>query len=91
MPLTDTDTPLSVVESGTVPEEAMFEARFVPKIETSDPGATACPVDAPAVLVTPPALTTGGGVWAEAAIAVNSNRETGTNRIEQVFFSTLSF
>src|SRR5579863_1892498 len=75
--LTVTLTPLSVVESGTVPEAAMFEARLDPKIETSEPGATAWLVVAPAVLVMPEALTAGGGVWAdwaEAAMAAKSRK-----------------
>jgi hypothetical protein len=50
-------TPPRVVESGTLAAEAVVEAKFVPKIETSDPGATGCPFAKLAPFTTPPWAT----------------------------------
>jgi purine nucleoside phosphorylase len=56
------------VENGTVLANAIEEARLVPKIETSEPGATACPE---AKLAEFSAARVGSicGVWEYAATA----------------------
>jgi hypothetical protein len=70
-----TETPPTVVESGTVSEAAVLDARLVPKTEMSSPGAIAAganPKSAP--LATPPAEITGA-----CAMAAETDRQnTGT-------------
>ncbi len=54
MPLNVTETFDSEVESGMEFARALPDARFVPKIETREPGATACPLTKLAPFRTPP-------------------------------------
>ena len=66
----------SVVDSGTLLAEAVLAARFVPKIETSDPGATAWPVVKLAPLIMPPFEITGVCAKANAALAIIAEERT---------------
>ena len=63
-----TFTSVSVVENGTELAVAVEDARFVPKIETSDPGATGCPLMKLAEL-SDARLGSIAGVCADATIA----------------------
>jgi len=59
------------VESGTVLEIAMVEARLVPKIEAREPGATPCTEGAPAPFTIPPLVMV--GVFCENAIGTQAS------------------
>ena len=62
MPLNLTDTPASELGRGIALAWVVLGARFVPKMETKEPGVTTCPLAKLAALITPPSTTT--GVWA---------------------------
>jgi hypothetical protein len=73
-------TPPSDVESGTVVAAELVEARFVPKMETNDPGATGCPVAKLAPFKTPPDATEG----VDCAYAAKLREREAKKEIERV-------
>ena len=64
-----TVTPSKDVESGIVDADFIPAAKFVPKIETKEPGEIACPPAKLAPFTTPPLEMT--GVWAIITPAIN--------------------
>jgi hypothetical protein len=69
LPLTNlTVTPPSDVDSGMESAPAMEEAKFDPKMETSDPPVMGCPETKLAPFTIPPGVIF--GVWATASPAI---------------------